>query len=369
MTSHLRTALVAATFCTAISSQAAVAIKARTKADIEAATRLQIFLDRAEFAPGKIDGHYGEFTLKALALYREAHGGSPAPTAAPAPAQPARKTKQAEEVAPDVTGLDVAGISPVFLSYTVTEDDLKSIGEVPSSVSAQAKKKSLPYKNATEGIAEKFHTDVTFLAVLNPGKTEAIKAGDTLCVPNVEPFELPEVKDMQPGSEIPAQAVNDLDEEPDAKKAKADAAPKEQSSEPTAPTTAVKVDMKTSMLAVYESEKLIAAYPVTIGSAQTKSPVGDWTVRGVAKMPNFRYDKAMLNHGVRSGNFHVLPPGPNNPVGVIWIALNKKGIGMHGTNDPDSIGRSASHGCMRLANWDVVRLAAKVKAGVPVSIH
>ena len=123
------------------------------------------------------------------------------------------------------------------------------------------------------------------------------------------------------------------------------------------------------MLSVFEGGKLIAAYPVTIGSERTESPVGDWKVRGVAKMPNFRYDKAMLNKGERSGDFHLLPPGPNNPVGVIWIQLSKKGIGLHGTSDPDAIGRSASHGCVRLANWDIVRLAGKVKAGVPVSIH
>jgi lipoprotein-anchoring transpeptidase ErfK/SrfK len=86
-------------------------------------------------------------------------------------------------------------------------------------------------------------------------------------------------------------------------------------------------------------------------------------------MPNFRYDKAMLNKGERSSNFHLLPPGPNNPVGVIWIQLNKKGIGLHGTSDPDAIGRNASHGCVRLANWDIVRLATKVKSGVAVSIH
>ena len=86
-------------------------------------------------------------------------------------------------------------------------------------------------------------------------------------------------------------------------------------------------------------------------------------------MPTFRYDEAMLKKGTRSGDFHMLPPGPNNPVGVIWIQLNKKGIGLHGTSDPDVIGRSASHGCVRLANWDVVRLAGKVKSGVPVSIH
>jgi lipoprotein-anchoring transpeptidase ErfK/SrfK len=123
------------------------------------------------------------------------------------------------------------------------------------------------------------------------------------------------------------------------------------------------------MLSVFEGDKLIAAFPVTIGSGRTESPVGEWKVRGVAKMPNFRYDKAMLNKGERSGDFHMLPPGPNNLVGVIWIQLNKKGIGLHGTSEPDSIGRSASHGCVRLANWDVVRLAAKVKAGDPVSIR
>ena len=116
-------------------------------------------------------------------------------------------------------------------------------------------------------------------------------------------------------------------------------------------------------------EKLIAAYPVTIGSAHTESPIGEWKVRGIAKMPKFRYDKEMLEHGERSGNFYMLPPGPRNPVGVMWIALNKKGIGIHGTNDPGSIGRAASHGCIRLANWDVVRLATKIKAGDNVSIH
>jgi len=127
--------------------------------------------------------------------------------------------------------------------------------------------------------------------------------------------------------------------------------------------------MKTNMLGVFEAEKLIAAYPVTVGSAHTASPIGDWKVRGVAKLPRFRYDKEMLAHGQRSADFYMLPPGPRNPAGVIWIALNKKGIGIHGTNDPDSIGRAVSHGCIRLANWDVVRLATKIKACDNVSIH
>jgi lipoprotein-anchoring transpeptidase ErfK/SrfK len=131
----------------------------------------------------------------------------------------------------------------------------------------------------------------------------------------------------------------------------------------------VKIDTKINMLEVYEGHKLIAAYPVTIGSAQTASPVGEWKVRRITKLPGFRYDKEMLQHGRRSGNFYLLPPGPRNPVGVMWVALNKKGIGIHGTNEPDSIARAASHGCVRLANWDVVRLATKIESGDSVSIH
>ena len=365
MNSFLRRAFVATALATSIftisSSDAAAAEKARPKADLEAATRLQVFLDRAEFAPGKIDGRYGEFTVKALALYRQSRGEP----VAPAP----EKDKAKAVAAPDVSGLDLASIDPVFIDYPVTEADLKSIGDVAESVPAQAKQKSLPYKSAAEAIAEKFHTDVDFLAELNPGKTKTIKIGDTLSVPNVEPFDLTSVKDLKPGSELTATAANDLEDEADAPKGETKKDKKEKAEEPAALTTSVKIDVATSMLSVFDGEKLIAAYPVTIGSEQTESPVGEWKVRGVAKMPNFRYDKAMLNKGERSSNFHMLPPGPNNPVGVIWIALNKKGIGMHGTSDPDAIGRSASHGCVRLANWDVVRLAGKVKTGVPVSIR
>src|SRR4029079_8311934 len=116
-------------------------------------------------------------------------------------------------------------------------------------------------------------------------------------------------------------------------------------------------------------ERVLAAFPVTVGSERTDSPMGKWTVRSIAKLTTFRYDRKMLKEGERSSDFHLLPPGPNNPVGVLWIALNKKGIGIHGTNDPDAIGRSASHGCIRLANWDVVKLAEMVKPGVPVSVE
>jgi len=324
------------------------------KSQTEAATRLQIFLDRANFGPGKIDGHYGDFTLKALALYRESRGEQPQTP----PSQPKAKAN----LTPDVNGLDLASVEPVYIPYTVTEADLQSIGQLPQQVPEQAKLKFLPYRDAADAIAEKFHTDVHFLEQLNPGKLKGIKAGDQVNVPNVEPFELALVKDIKPGSETASQAANEVEDQSEAQ-----ASTPGESGAPR--KVSIKVDTKTNMLGVFENEKLIAAYPVTIGSAQTASPIGDWKIRGIAKLPKFRYDKEMLKHGERSGNFYMLAPGPRNPVGVMWIALNKKGIGIHGTNDPDSIGRAVSHGCIRLANWDVVRLATKIKAGDNVSIH
>ena len=331
------------------------------KANVETATRLQIFLDRANFSPGKLDGTYNEFTWKALALYWQSRGEQPQP--------PPAHSKSKSNVAPDVTGLDLDSIGPVFVPYTVTGADLASVGPLPSSVAAQAKLKFLPYRDAADAIAEKFHSDVHLLEQLNPGKMKTIKAGDQLMVPNVEPFELGSVKQIKPGSDVNAQPANDVEYQPEAQTENADKNNEPKKEETASAPIVIKIDTKTNMLGIFQGEQLIAAYPVTIGSAHLASPIGEWKVRRITKMPTFRYDKEMLQHGKRSGNFHLLPPGPRNPVGVMWIALNKKGIGMHGTNEPDSIGRAASHGCIRLANWDVVRLATKIKPGDNVSIH
>ena len=323
-------------------------------AQIESATRLQIFLDRANFSPGKIDGRYNELTRKALALYRESQGEQ----AQGAPQQSAPHANSS----PDISGLDLSSVDPVFVPYTVTEADLQTVGKLPGQVAEKAKLKFLPYRDVADAIAEKFHCDVHFLEQLNPGKLKGTKAGDQVKVPNVEAFELASVKDIKPGSETASQAANEVEEQPETQTSTP--------SESGAPrNVSIKIDTKTNMLSVFENQKLIAAYPVTIGSAHTASPIGDWKVRGIAKLPRFRYDKEMLEHGQRSGNFHMLPPGPRDPVGVMWIALNKKGIGIHGTDDPSSIGHAVSHGCIRLANWDVVRLATKIKAGDNVSIH
>jgi lipoprotein-anchoring transpeptidase ErfK/SrfK len=324
------------------------------KTQIDAATRLQVFLDRANFGPGRIDGRSNDLTWKAVALYRESRGEQPQ--------APPSETHAKRNLAPDVNGLDLGSVEPVFVPYTVTEADLQSIGQLPGNVGAKAKLKFLPYRDPADAIAEKFHCDTHFLEQLNPGKLKSIKAGNQLMVPNVEPFELASVKDIQPGSETASQPANEVEDQPETQASTPgdSAAPR---------NVSIKVDTKRNMLGVVEAEKLIAAYPITVGSARTTSPIGDWKVRGIAKLPRFRYDKEMLEHGERSGNFYMLPPGPRNPVGVMWIALNKKGIGIHGTDDPSSIGHAVSHGCIRLTNWDVVRLATKIKQGDNVSIH
>jgi lipoprotein-anchoring transpeptidase ErfK/SrfK len=253
-------------------------------------------------------------------------------------------------------------VDPVFVPYVITETDLQAVGALPRKAAEQAKLRFLPYRDIGDAIAEKFHTDIHLLEHLNQAKLKTAKVGDQLMVPNVEPFELASVKDIKPGSELASQPANEMEGQPDA-----------QTGTPGAFANgagiSVKVDTKANTLELQQGDKLIATYPVTVGSAHTASPIGEWKVRRITKLPTFRYDKEMLQHGKRSGNFYLLRPGPRNPVGVMWIALNKKGIGIHGTNEPNSIGRAASHGCIRLANWDVVRFATKIKSGDSVSIH
>lgn len=386
--------------------------KAETSSEVEAATRLQVFLDRANFGPGKIDGHYGGFTEKALILYREVKGlspvnadtgdkkveeGSSKDQSKTEKTQSKSKGKEKDEEKPakdpngkrplpELDDMDLSSVGNVFIDYQVTEADIKSAGELPKTIPEMAKLKWLPYATVAEAIAEKFHSDLDFLKELNPGKLESLKAGDTVKVPNVEPFDIASVKDLPLLDQL-AMSRDEADKKSDdagktGKKAK-DKDPSEAKKGNEAEANekpeaghiiqaaqiAVKVGTQDSMVRLFENGKLVAAYPVTIGSEQTKSPQGEWKVRGIARLPDFRYDKSFLKTGERGDETYLLQPGPNNLVGVIWIATNKRGIGLHGTSEPDTIGRSTSHGCVRLANWDIVRLATRVRAGVAISIH
>ena len=328
----------------------------RDRHQIEEATRLQVFLDNSNFGPGKIDGRDGEFTRKAVALFKRSRGQADA-------------AAQDSNAPIDIGGLDLAGVDPVFASYVVTKEDVENAGKLPDELAAQAEMKWLPYRSVAEAVAEKFHCDVDFLKELNPTITEELKEGDQLTVPNVKPFELGAVKAIMPGSEIPGELVDD----PEKKDAEGGSRNQDEAEKvvdkEASPALSLYISTKEKMLEVHAGGQLVAAFPVTVGSRHTESPIGRWTVKGIAKLPNFRYDLKMLKDGERGSTFHILPPGPNNPAGVIWIELNKKGIGIHGASDPDLIGRNASHGCIRLANWDVAKVAGLVKAGVPVVVE
>lgn len=287
----------------------------------EIMTQLQIFLDQQLFGPGKIDGRNGEFTAKALVRYQRAHG------------------------LPDTGVLDenipLSSVFPVYVDYTISGEDLQWVGDCPTKPEQQSKKKYLPYSSLLEFLTERYHCAPEFLAKINPHlDTERLKPGDQVRVPNVEPFkieELPKQGNLPPQAEFAGRVIT--------------------------------INRRERMLELSEGEKLLAAVPITPGSSSLPTPAGTWKIVGIAAMPTFRWDEGVLNHGVRTETFFNLPPGPNNPVGVLWCGLNKPGIGIHGTNSPQTIGRSASHGCMRVANWDVIRLSKMITPGMKVVIE
>jgi lipoprotein-anchoring transpeptidase ErfK/SrfK len=283
--------------------------------------RLQIFLDTQLFGPGKVDGRPGEFTSKALKRYQRAHG--------------------LPETEIEAHTLDLSSVADSYSTYTIRPEDLTFVGELPSKPSEQSKKKYLPYDSLLEFLTERFHCSPEFLEFINqPLKMSTLKPGDVVKVPSVQPFLIEELTQIARLPEVPEYQ-----------------------------SRVIKIDTREKLLGLYEGEKLLANLPITPGSGHLATPPGTWRILGIAQMPTFRWDKSVLEYGVRSGTFYELPLGPNNPVGVMWIGLNKPGIGIHGTNLPQSIGRSSSHGCMRTANWDVVRLVKMISAGMTVIIE
>ncbi|MBV8377565.1 MAG: murein L,D-transpeptidase [Verrucomicrobia bacterium] len=291
--------------------------------DQDTATRLQIYLDEHSFGPGKIDGHWGDFVGKALQRFQAAGGQAP--------------SGQIDAALQK----EIENISPVYTSYTLTEGDMHWVGKVPSTPEGMAKLKRVLYRSALDFVSERYHADPNFIRQLNPGRNlNDLKKGDTVQVPNVQPFQIETV-----------QAVPDLPPRPEFAQ------------------RIIRVDTKARMLDLTDSNRVIASFPITPGSKSLPAPIGTWNINKVTTMPIFRWDEAMLLHEKRSRHFYTIPPGPRNPVGIVWIGLSKKGDGIHGTNSPDTIGRSASHGCIRLANWDVARLVYQLTVGMTVQIY
>ena len=283
---------------------------------------IQVALDRAGFSPGALDGRPGSNTKKALEAYRKANGGEP-------PAMEALTRYQ-------LTEADVAG------PYEP---------EIPADLVEQAKLKTMNYRTPLEAMAERFHATPALLQRLNPGVS--FVAGQEIVVPNVNPMLLPAVA---PKSEVKATAAE--------KKAQAAVA---QDAVKAKPDVAVVVSKSASALTVTGADGKVLMYaPVTTGSEKDPLPIGTWKVNGVSLYPPFRYNPDLFWDADPTHTKAVIPAGPNNPVGLVWVDISKEHYGLHGTPEPSAIGRAESHGCVRLTNWDVLRLASLVKPGTPV---
>lgn len=269
--------------------------------------RLQILLDRSTFSPGLIDGLMGDNVRQAAAAFRGARG-----------------LGEGEAIdAALLRALTAADTGPVTTTYILTQADVSGpFSPPPGDLDAQARD-GVQFSSPLERLAERFHASEALLQALNPD-VDFTRAGQTLIVPAVSDAALPAVARIE---------VNKAER---------------------------------SLSAWDEAGVLIAYYPATIGSSDNPTPSGDLRVVGVAPAPNYTYDPDKLSFG-SGGKTVIVPAGPNNPVGAVWIDLSRESYGIHGTPDPAKVGKTASHGCVRLTNWDAQQLAAAVKPGVRVS--
>ncbi|RZG44548.1 L,D-transpeptidase family protein [Acinetobacter wuhouensis] len=271
--------------------------------------RAHVMLNNSHASPGAIDGSSGMNTLKAIASFQQMNGIKPT----------GELTKETWDAL-----IAKQGNKPAFVEYTLTDADLKGpyAASIPRDYALQAKMKGLYYTRVTEMLGEKFHMDEDFLKKLNP-KATFKKAGEKIIVTNIR---------------------NDLPEN----------------------IHLIVAHKGAKQLYLFNAQnQMVGSFPATIGSSDTPSPTGTYKVTGVAPNPWYGYSPSNFLQGNNRKPLS-LPPGPNGPVGNIWIGLSKKSFGIHGTPNPSAISKTASHGCIRLTNWDANDLGRKVKSGVTV---
>lgn len=291
----------------------------------------QVLLDRLGFGPGVIDGHAGANLSRALKGFQEAHG-------LPVTGAYDQATQEA---------LASHSQTPGTIEVTLTQADLAGpfVGPIPDDPARQAKLPSMGYADAMEELAERFHTTRATLIALN-SPNPMLKPGATIKVPNVRPA----------ATNYPAALRGDW---------KAMLAQLSVSSDQPAAARIV-VDKSDGVLRVYDAQdKLVAQFPATMGSEHDPLPIGNWKIQGTSYLPSFHYNPDLFWDAKPGDTKETLKPGPNGPVGVVWMDLDKEHYGIHGTSTPETIGRTTSHGCIRLTNWDAARLSLMVKPGTP----
>lgn len=297
--------------------------------------RAQVILDHLGFSAGVIDGNEGQSFAAAIRGFQE---GNDLPDTGTLDEATLAKLDQWRNIA----ATRVVVIPKQFAAGPFIPD-------FPADAADQAKLPRLGYRNLLEALAERFHTTPEVITAMNPGITK-LAAGTAVRVPNI-----PNAKSDVPGDDPRGWGKTLASLGVAADQPKADK---------------VVVDKSEGVLKVFSADdRLIAQFPATMGSSRDPLPIGEWKIQGVSRNPDFHYNPKLFWDVSNSKDAQLLQPGPNSPVGVAWLDLNKPHYGIHGTSEPHTIGRAESHGCIRLTNWDAARLAQMVQAGTRATLQ